>query len=114
MGRVEDENRADEGIVVWTFERSYAGDDFVKHHRKRPDVGAMIDVTASTRLFGRHVVRASEDDAGLRGFTRNIVVMQFGNAKVDDLGDDSTTIVCDETNVVRLQIAMDDAFAVRC
>lgn len=110
---VKHEDRADEGVVVCPFERSFARGDFVKHHGKRPNIRAMIDITSTTGLFGRHVVRAAQDHAGLCGFSGNVVVVQFGNAEVDDFRNHRATIIGDKTNVVRLEIAVNDAFSMR-
>ena len=94
------------------------GEHFIEHDSEREDVGPSIDGLA-TCLLGRHVRDGAHDQAlfGLElrlellgGFCpRNEGLEQFGQAEVDDL----RVAVFRNKEVVRLDVAVDDAFLVR-
>ena len=56
------QDRAEDLDDGFAGERGFAGKHFEKHGAERPDVGTRVRA-ASLGLFGRHVLRRSEDHA---------------------------------------------------
>ena len=109
-------HRLDRRIGV---ERAAAGEHLVEHDAEREDVGAVIDGLAA-HLLGRHVAHRAEHRARARqrtrmgeqgrlGLNRGARLGQLGEAEVEDLD----AAVARDEDVVRLQVAVDDALLVR-
>ena len=107
--------------LVLRYERPRARQELVGDDSGGVEVGARVDVLAE-RLLGRHVVGGPERDAGLGQRVAGAaglglgVAHQLGDAEVEEL-DDVALLVrgagVDEHDVVGLEIAVDDALAVR-
>src|SRR5258706_8091368 len=87
---------------------------FIKHHTQTPNVSARIDRLASG-LLGRHVLRSSEDDAGVSldqgpgyGFGISLFLVgsfgELGEAEIQNFN----VAVAPNHYVFRLDVAMDD------
>jgi hypothetical protein len=85
-------------------ERYGAGQHLVEHDADRIQVGALIDRCA-TRLLGREVLRGPDDRAGLGHLARP-------RARDPEVRHLQAAVGVDE-NVVRLDVAVDDALSVR-
>ena len=101
------------------FERPHARDRFVQDAAERKHVGARIDRTAGD-LLRRHVAGRAEDFAVLRERAERgrvgadripsaIGVDQFRQSEIDDL----RIPLGRDDDVLRLEVAMDDAGGVR-
>ena len=96
------------------MERAAAGQQLVQNHAERKDVGAVVRLETA-HLFWRHVPDRAHHDAGRgdgllrRGVRAGRVAFQLGQAEVQNLD----AVVMGDENVLRLQVAMDDAFFVR-
>ena len=96
------------------FERKLTGQHLVHNDAERVEVGAAVELVAgyAFSLFGGHVKRRADDHAGLReGHSwrgRADAFFHFGDAEVEDLGGFAARGF-DEDNVVRLDVAVDDA-----
>lgn len=86
-------------------ERGAALDGGVEGRAERPQVGRRLDV-AALQLLGRHVLRGADDRAGVGEAGRG--VQDAGDAEV---GDDRAAV--GEQDVVRFEVAVDDAGGVR-
>ena len=97
-------------------DRQLAGQHLVEENSQRIEVGASVE-RESARLFRREVCRCADDHAGgsqlrhraLAGFA---CVEDLCNTDVHDL-DPVGGVLAAEQNVWRLEVAMDDAVAVR-
>ena len=79
----------------------------VADHTERVQVSASIDLPVASRLFGAHVQRRSDDDAGARdGHPR---AFHLGDAEVSEDGASRRTI---DEDVVGLDVSMHHAVAV--
>ena len=116
IGRIFLENCAhgiDGGIAV---KGAFAGKHFVKDGPERENVGARVGGLAAG-LLGRHVADRAHHHSSfgahlLRGFIAGRIRLRAGNlgqAEVENLG---AAVVGDE-QILRLQVAMHDAFFVR-
>src|SRR5438045_3660675 len=81
-----------------------AGQHLVGERAERIDVGAAVDRSIARCLLGRHVLRCAERKARLRHALTAGLRHGEGDAEV---GDDRLTVL--EKNVLRLEIAMNDA-----
>ena len=81
---------------------------------RRVDVGARVDRLAQ-RLLGRQVLGRAEDDArlGQRLAAPDCGCGHLGDAEVEDLDHVALAVALDQHDVVGLEIAVDDAGAVR-
>ena len=104
-GRLEHVLRQDahEGVRV---EGHLPGEHLVHDHAERVDVGALVD-GLPRRLLGRHVVRRAEDHPGLGELAR--AAADLGHAEVEHLHEARVVPLLDDEDVVRLQVAVDDA-----
>ena len=84
-----------------------AGEHLVRQRAERVDVGAAVDDAIARRLLGAHVLRRAERQSGLRDARAAGVGDGEGDAEV---GDERLAFL--EEDVLRLQIAVDDALAV--
>jgi hypothetical protein len=101
-----------------TVERAASREHLVEHRPERKDVGAMIRGHPAD-LLRRHVAERAQDDAGLRigrrgrqgaqPGQRDVGLGQLGQAEVQNLH----APVCRDEDVLRLQVAVDDALVVR-
>ncbi len=75
----------------------------------------MIDVFATQRLLGRHVVRTAERDAFLRQLAifEAVRLIDLGDAEVEQLRLLATEFVTCDQDVVGLDVAVNDALVVR-
>ena len=115
--RIRFQNRAhrlDRGVGL---ERLLPAEHLVEDEAEREDVGTVIDRMRAD-LLGRHVGRGAEHHAGLglvtrdpdeRGFGGSHWHRHLGQTEVEDL---HASFACDE-DVLRFQVAMDDALVVR-
>ena len=91
---------------VDTGGRNFTGRHLVDHQAQRIEIAAVVDLAPSTcsgdMYFGVPTERAASRHAHLRGFKRR------GQPKVRNID----VIVVSDEDVVRLEIAMDDAFSV--
>ncbi len=100
---------------VGAGEGGLAGEHLVDDGAEREDVGALVDlVVLAGRLLGRHVLRRAEQ----RGLLRldGLRAADLGDAEVEDLRDIDDAVLDllrHEEDVLRLEVAVDDAFAVR-
>ena len=94
------ENGAQHGDVVFSGERTPAGQHLVEHDAERPDISACVQRIAA-RLFRRHVRHGPEHHArsGDVGLAR-----QLREPEVDDLHDAFGR----DDQIRRLDVAMDD------
>ena len=94
-----------------------AGHAFVRDDAERPEVGAVIDVAQAARLLGRHVVGRAEHGARLGAAREPLFArgrLDLRDAEVEHLGDLVVVVRrADEEDVLRLQVAVDDARVVR-
>ena len=92
-------------------QRQFAGEHFVEHHAQRVDVRAVVHVCGLLDLLRRHVVRRAHDlpVAGERGVAAASRPEDLGDAEVGDLH----PALLVEQDVLRLDVAVDDAFVVR-
>ena len=63
-------------------------------------------------LLGRHVIRRSENDSGLRQIGR-VFLHDFRDAEVDELHEVRVPLIVHKHDVVGLHVAMDDVLVVR-
>ena len=113
---------AQDGGVALARERRRPTQHLVQHHPGRVDVGAMIDLRYLTdSLLRRHVQGRAHHCAHhgpahgrrtrLAGLARRKLL---GDAKVDDLDEVGAVLRVDDEDVVRLEVAVDDAVLVGC
>ena len=80
------------------------------------DVDALIELIVAARLLRRHVQRRAEDHDGLREpcglFLLAARAQRLGDPEVDDL-DEVGVLATENEQVLRLDVAMDDALRVR-
>ncbi len=92
-------------------ERLPPGEELVSHHAERVEIHPVIDARVAEGLLGRHVRQGADDhaDAGDLGGALGLGggVDRLGHAEVGDNG-----VAVLEQDVVRLDVAMDDAEAV--
>jgi hypothetical protein len=92
-----------------------AREQLVEEDAQRVDVGARVHVEAAElRLLGRHVLRRPDDlpELGEERLLREPAVRGLGDPEVDHLRHRLAVVERDE-DVRRLQVAVDDALAVR-
>ena len=96
------------------LEGRVAGEHLVENHAEAVDVGARIDVVVGA-LLGRHVARRADQRAGLgeRVERARGVLLQLGDAEVQHLDEQRVVVVAREDDVRGLEVAVDDAAAVR-
>ena len=96
-------------------EGKLAGGHLVHHAAQRVDVAAAVDaVRHAAGLLGRHVRRRAHHHAGLGlAGALALVVGELGDAEVHHLDEVLLSLVDDEVDVVRLQVAVDDLVLVR-
>ena len=88
--------------------RGIARKGFIQHGAERIDVGAAVDLTIAGGLFGRHVLRGAEREAGLR----DPRAAGVADGECDpEVGDEGLAFV--EENVLGLEVAVDHAVPVR-
>ena len=99
--------------VAW--ERQPLRTQLVQDDTDGVDIGAGVDALA-VYLLGRHVVRRADERAGAGqlDLLRGLKAHDLGDAEVDDLEQRRSTRFLDDKDVVRLEIAVDDADRVRC
>ena len=100
-------------IAPW--KRQLTDCELVHHHAQRVDVAAAVDpVALAGALLGAHVGRGTHHHAGL-GLAGGeaLVVGDAGDAEVHHLHEVLLPLHGDQVDVVRLQVAVDDALAVR-
>ncbi len=98
-----------------------AADHLVEHDTEREDVGTLVD-GAAIELLGSHVARRADHDTGVgRGRRHGVLVReidggsllrrarQLRDPEIEDLG----ATLGGQEDVVRLDVAMDDARVVR-
>ena len=108
-GRVVATQRREAVRDVVAGEQLHAGDRLVEDHADRPQVGAGVDGRGPLDLLGRHVVRRSHRHAGLR--LRG--VGELRDPEVHQLDQPLPADRPAQEDVLGLQVAMDDAGAVR-
>ena len=79
---------------------------------ERPDVRAEVDVLQAAHLLGRHVERRAHHRVG-RGQVRRVLVDGLRDAEVEDLHARRAVGRLGDEEVLRLEVAMDDAELVR-
>ena len=88
--------------------RRLTGEHLVQHARERVNVGAAGDLLLRRRLFGRHVVRRSEREAGLG----HPAARRRGDGERDaEVHHHRAPVV--QQNVLGLYVAMDHALPMR-
>ena len=106
-----------------SFERGLQGDDFEQHQTERALVAVRAEfVAASLGLLGRHVARRADDRAVLGLAATGVFAEADGRAGIGIVASEQTAdapvhqvgfAVRAEHDVGRLEVAMDDALAVR-
>ena len=113
--RVDD--REEERVVVRREERALADDRLVHHDAARVDVDAAVEVALAARLLGRHVIGRAHHHAGAREVELLVAALELRHhlrdAEIEDLHDRRTADAPREEDVLRLDVAMDDALVVR-
>ena len=114
-GRVDD--REEQRVVVRREERALADDRLVHHDAARVDVDAAVEVALAARLLGRHVIGRAHHHAGAREVELLIAALELRHhlrhAEVEDLHDRRGADAAGQEDVLRLDVAMDDALVVR-
>ena len=115
IGGIVFEDRGERFRCRIALERPRPRQHLVDHHAQREDVGAVVDRLPAD-LLGCHIAHRAHDDARTRegvGDLRGLIgpggADQFGHTEVQDLH----ASIASEKQVLRLQIAMDDAAVVR-
>ncbi len=98
------------------MEGAFAGQHFIENGSEAKDVGAIIDGLAA-HLLGRHIAGGADDHAGIGtvGDRRGIAIGfsltmdQFGQSEVQNFD----AAVFGEEEILRLEIAVNDALVVR-
>ena len=96
-------------------ERRLPGEQLIKDHAERIDIGERGDLLLARGLLGTHVKRRADALDGKRlGARRGEVatVEHLGDAKVDDLRRRSSVLL-DDHDIARLEVAVDDAVLMR-
>ena len=106
-GRLLGEDLGDDGLRAGAGERRLAGEHLVGHGAERVHVAPGADLALAHRLLGRHVGRRAERHPGLRHAVAAGLLHGEGDAEV---GDQGGAVL--EQDVLRLDVAMDDALAV--
>src|SRR5690606_21518725 len=100
---------AQELVERWCIERTATGERFIENHAEGIQVAARVDAPAQ-RLLGRHVVWRTQERTGAGPCLHlGYVGLQLGDAEVEYFGMSGRR----HEDVVRLEIAMHDAFGVR-
>ena len=103
------EHRIDRSAAM---KRHLAAHELVRHHAERVDIGARIDEIRGARLHRRHVHRRAEHRAGHRAIdSRRREQLREPPIQQANLGPAAGHV--QHEDVVRLEIAMHDALAVR-
>ncbi len=89
-------------------ERELAGGAFEQDHAERIEISARVDHFGA-HLFGRHVVRRSEQRAGTRLGTSALIGTELGDPEIEHLG----AAERGNEHVVGLEIAVNDRGRVR-
>ena len=89
--------------------RELSSQTLVQHRAERVDVRAVVNGAITANLLRRHVAERAEHLPGLRRQWRAAFAAQLGNAKIQDLGQIRSIVPVRHEQVVRLQVAMDDA-----
>jgi hypothetical protein len=107
--------RRDDLADALAVERHATDDEVVEHAAQRVQIAAVIDVAGAAALLGRHVHGRAHDRRGVRLHLAVGVVRQLGDAEVEDLGALAAgdLAVGDQEDVLGLEVAVDDAAAVR-
>ena len=98
-----------------SFEREPPGEHLVGHHGQRVDVAPLIELPPG-KLLGAHVRRGSEHHPLLRELLLLRLIFglaSLGDTEVEDLHEIRLTGARREDDVIGLEIAVDDAAAVR-
>src|SRR5262249_36233233 len=108
-------NRNDHLLVRRSRVRRPPAQALVQDCTRGPDVRATLDVVERLRLLWRHVEWRSEHSPLPRERMRwNIPdTLDLRDSEIEDLREIRVVVAVDEENVVRLEIAMDDACFVR-
>jgi len=107
--RCADHVRREQRLRSTPGERRLSGKHLVRNQAERVDVGAMVDARIGTDLFGRHVCRRADCDAGAgdaprgRGIRHRLRYTEISNER-DAAG---------QQHVLGLYVAMHDAVVVR-
>ena len=107
-GRLLAHDLGDDRLHRGAGERRLAHEHFVQHGAEGIDVAAGIDGPLAHRLLGRHVLRRAEREAGLRHASAARALHREGDAKVGH-----QRVAAVEEDVLRLDVAVDDALRVR-
>src|SRR5581483_4086858 len=97
------------------IERRTSGQQHVKHHTQRVDVGASVHILSDgVTLLRAHVTGGSHKcpNPGLKRGTADARVDCLCQSKVDDPGDRLAVHLCNQ-DICRLQVTMDDCLLVR-
>ena len=94
-------------------DRAHPRDHLVEHHADGVEVRARVDLVRAPRLLGRHVLRGPHHDAGDgQVLLVRVDPPRLGDPEVDELEHGFAAREGDE-DVLRLEVAMDDAERVR-
>ena len=106
--RISADGLGNDSLQRRTRERRLAGEHFVQHRAKGVDVAARVDGPFTHRLFGRHVLRRAEAQAGLRQPRAADALYGERNAEVGN-----ERVAALQQDVLGLDVAMDDAEGMR-
>ena len=106
-GRLLGQHLRDDGLEGAAGEGRLAGQHLVGHGTERVHIAPGADVALAHRLLGRHVGRRAEGHAGLGHATAAGLLHGERDAEV---GDEGRAVL--QQDVLRLDVAVDDALAV--
>jgi hypothetical protein len=102
----------DRGLV--TAHWPAAGEHLEDDHAEREDVGTRVDGVCGERLLRRHVLRGAHDHAGARQPAVELAGdLELGDAEVEQLDERLLPRIHGDHHIVGLEIAVDDAGAMR-
>jgi hypothetical protein len=106
------QNFGNDLVIRITFVGEPAGEHLVEDHTDGPDIGAMVDVSRTEDLLGRHVVDRPHDHSSAGEPLVAFVRLRFRDPEIEDLDLLDPIDVSADENVLWLQITMDDSMSV--
>src|SRR5258708_23319121 len=100
-------------VLAGAVKREHARRAFVEDDSDGVDVASAVRVFCRAQLFRRHLRGRSQHAIRLCEVGRAILGEPLGNTEIETLWHTPTSMVTRESNVARLQIAMNDSRIVR-